>query len=80
MGKKKLYYQAIYAALTEEEKDILIKAIDERNCLNCTNLSCKVPSYEKFSIDEDNEICGHNCLGWNNEEMIVEQKQKSIKR
>lgn len=69
------YIKNIYNALTVEEKDALIRRIDERSCLNCTNTDCRVPSYAKFSIDDDNEISGHNCLGWCNEEMIVKQKK-----
>lgn len=71
---RKERYKAIYDALTIEERDLIIDKIEERSCLNCTNRSCKVPSYEKFGIDDDNEVVGHNCLGWTNEEMIVKQK------
>lgn len=39
-----------------------------KGCLNCTNPTCRVPSYEKSGIDKMKFPEGNECIGWENQQ------------
>ena len=75
--KKDLVFKTFFESLTEIEKYKLIKQVEERACYNCENKNCLVSAMEKYSIDENGEVSGYNCIAWYNEKMLVKQKAKN---
>lgn len=59
------FYKKVASVLSPEEKEFLKKQIEWKCCLNCTNPTCRVPSYEK-----EKDTC---CVGWENGELIGRQ-------
>lgn len=68
------FYVKICNALTPEERLFLINSLENKNCLNCTNTSCRVEYKEKLGLDENGNPQGSKCIGWNNEELIGKSK------
>ena len=51
-----------------------------RACTNCTNPDCRVEYDEKIGLDEFGQEQGSKCLGWINEEMIVQEQIKVLRK
>lgn len=68
------FYIELARTLPVEEREYLKQLIHNRNCSNCTNMSCQVETYEKIGLDEFGQPQGTNCLGWNNNELIGRQR------
>lgn len=68
------FYIKICNVLTPEERLFIIKVLENKNCLNCTNTSCRVPYKEKIGLDENGNQQGSKCIDWRNEELIGKSK------
>jgi len=64
------FYIQICNALTPEERLFIIRTLENRNCLNCTNPSCRVEYKEKIGLDDDGEPQGSKCIFWRNEVLM----------
>ena len=60
--------------ITELEKFEIKQQLDNKGCFNCVNSNCRVPSLEKVGLDKDGNVQGNSCFGWNNDELIINQK------
>lgn len=74
VSNPKDFYTAISLSLTPIEKEYMIEILKGKTCLNCTNGSCNASIAERYTIDDDNNQAGYNCLAWNNEELIGKAK------
>ena len=72
------FYRKICEELTAEERMFIIKCLENKNCITCTNGSCNVESYEKVGFDESGKNHGCNCIGWYNAELIGKSKVLKI--
>lgn len=68
------FYIKVCNTLTPEERTFIIKTLENKNCINCTNPSCKVEYKEKLGLDESGNPQGSKCIGWKNEEFIGKSK------
>lgn len=59
------FYEKIASVLTPQEKEFVKMQIQNKSCLNCTNPSCHVESYEKTM-----DTC---CVAWENQELVGQQ-------
>ena len=58
------FYEKVYDELTPEEKVFITSILENKNCLNCTNGSCRVPYQEKVGNDEFGEpMLTITCFG-----------------
>ena len=64
------FYVKICYALSIEERLSLIEQLKDKNCMNCSNGSCTIETYEKVGLNEYGEAEGSNCVGWFNAELI----------
>lgn len=68
------FYVKVCNSLTPEERLFIIKVLENKNCLNCTNTFCRVEYKEKVGFDENGNQQGSKCIGWHNEELIGKSK------
>lgn len=68
------FYVKVCNSLTPEERLFIIKVLENKNCLNCTNSSCRVEYKEKVGLDSNGNQQGSKCIGWHNEELIGKSK------
>ena len=61
------FYKKICNELTIEEREYLKSIIENKTCKNCSNMSCRVETYEKIADDIP-------CLYWDNQELIGKYK------
>lgn len=62
------FYIKVSRELSVEEREYIKKLIENKSCVNCSNISCRVETFEK-NYDE-----GCSCIGWDNEEFIGRYK------
>ena len=49
---------------------VKVKYIDSKKnevikcCNTCSNMSCRVPNYEKVGYEDDGKPAGHYCIGY----------------
>ncbi len=68
------FYEAIAKALTPVERDYIIKYLQNKTCLNCKNKTCEADIASRYTIDENNNQAGYNCLAWENNELVGKAK------
>lgn len=68
------FYKMICDKLTVEERVFILKQLENKCCINCTNGSCRVEYDEKVGIDEFGKPQGSECIGWFNAELIGRSK------
>lgn len=68
------FYINISKSLTLEERKFLIKELENKSCLNCTNESCMIESQEKIGLDENGNLQGSKCNDWENHQLIGKSK------
>lgn len=68
------FYEIVCYELTAEERLFILKELENKSCMNCTNGSCRVEYQEKIGTDEFGKPEGSNCLGWYNAELIGRSK------
>lgn len=73
------FYTKIGEALTPEERMFILKNLENRSCLSCTNGSCTIESSDKVGNDSLGRPAGFQCLGWMNPEIIGRSKVLQIK-
>ena len=64
------FYTKICEELTPEERTFIASHLENKSCMSCTNISCKVEPSEKIGLDEDGKPQGIKCAGWFNPELI----------
>lgn len=79
VNKPRKFYEAIATALTPIERDYIIKNLRNKTCLNCKNMTCESEIAFKYTIDENSNLAGYNCLAWENNEYIGKSKVLSLK-
>jgi len=60
------FYTKISDELSIEEREYLKSIIQNKTCGNCSNMSCRIETYEKLSSNA--------CIAWENRELIGKQK------
>jgi hypothetical protein len=65
--------------LTPEERHE-IKSFISKGCSTCLNGSCRIETFEKVGLDENGQVQGSNCLGWENNRIIGEYKVLKLKK
>ena len=60
------FYVKIYNELTIDEREYLKSLIECKTCGNCSNMSCRIETYEK--------IGSNACVAWENHELVGRQK------
>ena len=65
--------------LTPEERHE-IKLFISKGCSTCLNGSCRIETFEKVGLDENGQVQGSNCLGWENNRIIGEYKVLKLKK
>lgn len=73
------FYEAISKALSPIEREYIIKYLENKTCLNCNNPRCEADIASRYTIDENNNQAGYNCLAWENNEFIGKAKVLKIK-
>ena len=68
------FYKKICDELTAEERMFILKYLENKSCMNCTNGSCRVEYNEKVGVDEFGKPQGSQCAGWFNTELIGRAK------
>lgn len=68
------FYKIICDELTAEERVFILKQLENKCCMNCTNGSCRVEYDEKVGVDEFGKPQGSECVGWFNAELIGRSK------
>ncbi len=68
------FYEAISKALLPIERDYIIKYLQNKTCLNCKNITCEADIASRYTIDENNNQAGYNCLAWENNEYVGKSK------
>lgn len=68
------FYKRICDELTAEERIFILKQLENKCCMNCTNGSCRVEYNEKTGTDEFRKLQGSECAGWFNSELIGRSK------
>lgn len=68
------FYKIICDELTAEERVFILKQLENKCCMNCTNGSCRVEYDEKVGVDEFGKPRGSECVGWFNAELIGRSK------
>lgn len=68
------FYESIADNMTFEERNYILKTLENKSCNSCTNVSCNVENYEKIGLDENGKAQGCNCVGWYNYEYIGRSK------
>ena len=68
------FYKKICDELTAEERVFILKCLENKSCMNCTNGSCRVEYDEKVGVDELGKPQGSQCVGWYNAELIGRAK------
>ncbi len=75
LEKKIEFYINLVNNLPIEKREIFRNLVKNKSCLNCTNGTCRVESYEKSANDV--------CVGWDNKRLIgqqiIEEQKKLIK-
>ena len=74
LNKPSEFYKEICNNLTPEERNFLIKNLENKNCLNCTNGRCRIETSEKIGLEENGKPQGSECIGWFNKELIGKSK------
>lgn len=69
-----VFYKAIALALNKAEKEYIIDSLINKSCLNCDNPNCNEDIAYRYTIDENNNQSGYNCLAWNNDIIIGKAK------
>lgn len=72
------FYVKICNALKPEEKLFLMKNLENKNCLNCINGSCRIEYQEKIGYDTNGNPQGSSCIGWENAELVGKSKVLKI--
>ncbi len=67
-------YKKICDELTAEERVFILKQLENKCCMNCTNGNCRVEYNEKIGVDEFGKAQGSECVGWFNAELIGRSK------
>ncbi len=67
------FYIKLAAVLRPEEREFLRRLIENRSCMNCTNVSCRVEQSEKVGLDELGQPEGSSCVSWDNPELVGRQ-------
>lgn len=68
------FFKKICDELTVEERNFILKKLENKSCMNCTNKSCRVEYSEKIGFDEFGKPQGNECFGWFNAELIGRSK------
>ncbi len=68
------FYKRICDELTAEERVFILRHLENKSCMNCTNGSCRVEYNEKVGVDEFGKPQGSECVGWFNAEIIGRSK------
>jgi|GEM_PF-443109 len=79
LDNPKTFYEAIATSLTSIERDYIIKCLRNKTCLNCNNIKCEADIASRYTIDENNNQAGYNCLAWENNELVGKAKIFKIK-
>lgn len=74
MNMKNNIYINAYNSLSPKERLSIIDKLINKGCVNCRNGLCRIESYEKVGYDEDGNLEGYQCLGWNNEKIVGKSK------
>ena len=70
----KEFYENVCWELTPEERVFILKCLENKSCMNCTNGSCRVEYDEKVGVNEYGKPQGSDCTGWFNAELIGRSK------
>ena len=70
----KEFYENICWELTPDERVFILKCLENKSCMNCTNGSCRVEYDEKVGVNEYGKPQGSDCTGWFNAELIGRSK------
>lgn len=70
----KEFYENICWELTPAERVFILKMLENKCCINCTNGSCRVEYDEKVGNNEYGKPQGSDCGGWFNAELIGRSK------
>lgn len=68
------FYGIIANNLNGEEYRHIKEQLIGKSCLNCSNGSCRVPTYEKIGLNEFGNPQGQDCIGWCNPELVGKAK------
>jgi len=71
-------YEKVWEVLSQEERLFIIKNLENKSCMNCTNGICRVEYTEKIGFDEFGKPQGSECIGWTNPELIGKSKVLKI--
>ncbi len=78
VSNPKEFYEAISKALSPIERDYIIKYLENKTCLNCRNINCEADIASRYTIDDNNNQAGYNCLAWENNEFVGKAKVLKI--
>ncbi len=79
LDNPKTFYEAIATSLTPIERDYIIKCLINKTCLNCDNKACNQDIAYRYTIDENGNQAGFNCLAWENNEIVGKSKILRLK-
>lgn len=70
----KIFYEEICYNLSVEERLFILRELENKSCLNCTNGCCRVEYKDKIGTNEFGEPQGSQCSGWFNAELIGQSR------